>query len=362
MDKLGEYANENFSLINIVEVNSDNLTEVKIHEIIHMLLAQQTKWGIMEYLFNHIGRLIDDKYLYIAKKINSSCIFVQESLAEFWEKLYIYQKKGEQACIDKIEEQEWENPGTYDYLKKILEIIKNRGELSIDNIAYCLYRIALNSMSIDILDKSDDFWHKTDFSKEKIPDNFYKSKLLEFENAIKLGNIDLFMQNIECEWCKADLDEREKYIKHMIQYIKEICHSSKYEEQINTYLSTITCKYIDQNRIEEYLIPHSYNNYSFDKNISIIENTSQIAFIFGDASDIRYTFKNSCINKNTLDKNVTYIQNKICLLYYDYETKKMSADIISYSQFKKKIRKNNKIIVVSYKALENNNRLMRLRV
>ena len=62
MDKLGEYANENFSLINIVEVNSDNLTEVKIHEIIHMLLAQQTKWGIMEYLFNHIGRLIDDKY------------------------------------------------------------------------------------------------------------------------------------------------------------------------------------------------------------------------------------------------------------------------------------------------------------
>lgn len=363
MKILGKYDNENFTLLNIIDVDNEEIVSVKVHEIIHMLLSLQTKWGIMEYCFNHIGRLIDSDYLYIAEIIHKNCLVVQESIAIFWEKLFFLKKYGKDKFIKSIREERWKNQTEPFCLDKILEIINLKGDLSIDNIAFCLYRIAINSMNIEILDIPVDCWKETEkvFADHNVPNVSYKNMIKDFRDILKKPNcsLDEYIYSIETEWSRADLDNRQNQIRRVLQYIKKICKPSKYYKEIEKYLSSIKCKYIDTDNLEDYIIPDSFTFYECSSDFNQTDNKSAIWLIAGNGADCCYTFKNISY-KDDINVIFNLLGNRIVIFYFDYIEKKVFAKPISMSRLKKDIEKNYCPKVISYYAYENNNKLVKI--
>lgn len=364
MTLLGSYDNENFSLLNILDVNDNNNLQVKTHETIHMLLSLQTKWGCIEYYFNHIGLLIDSQYLFISHILHKSCEVVQESLAEFWEKLYVYLKNGENEFIQSIKDDRWKAPNTYKYLKKILDIIKVKKELSIENIAFCLYRIALHSMNIEITDFSKEKWWNGNsncdidiFGKHDIPNHIYENMIDKFINALQSEDLYDYLDSIENEWSIADEESRQKQLKVILNYIKDVCSESKYYKEIENYLSTIKCKTIDIESLDEYIIPNTFTQYK--KGIGFKGYTqAAIIFIFGDSKDAQETLKYK-LWREDIQNYFNLIGEKIMVEYMYYIDKEIRCDLISNSKLQKYLRRYNFVRVISYKAYENNSKLVR---
>lgn len=368
MAYLGKYDNENFSLLNILDSGENINLQVKVHETIHMLLSLQTKWGCMEYYFNHIGRLIDNQYLFISNIIHKSCEVVQESLAEFWEKLHVYLTKGENEFIKSIKEDRWKAPDTYKHLKKILDVIKVKKDLGIENIAFCLYRIALHSMNIEITDFSIEKWWNDNsdckidfFGEHDIPNHVFGNMVQQFIDILQTGDLEHlqnYLDSIETEWSRADEESRQRQLNIILNYIKNICAGSNYYKEIENYLSTIKCKSVDINSLEDYIVPITFTQYSIKTRLK--EDTrATIIFITGDSNDVQQTLKFKVWRKD-IQNYINFIGKNIVVDYMYYIDKERRTDLISISRLQKIINKYNFVRVISYKAYENNSKLVKL--
>lgn len=361
---LGKYDNENFALLNILDVEDEAVCGVKAHEIVHMLLALQTKWGCAEYYFNHIGRLIDSQYMYIAEILHNNCEVAQEMLAEFWEKLYIYRKNGEEAFLKAIEEERWKAPDNYNnYLKDVLNIIKDSENLSIDHIAFCLYRIAMSSMNIEFIDIPIESWEnlKSDSKyweelNHNTPNGVFKNLLIGFKNVLKSGNIEAYLIKLENEWSCADVEKRQQLVSDVLEYIKEICNKSRHFKEIEDYLSTIKCREIDIEKVDEYIVPVTFTKYDTVRGFGVTDIPMSIIFIYGDGNDILYTFKNKDFKNEYCN---LYGLKQIVIMCACYSQKKMNFDAVSLSRLMKILKQYNLTRVISYKAYENNKELVR---
>lgn len=363
---LGKYDNENFTLVNVLEAKGEVLNLVQVHEVIHMLLALQTKWGCTEYYFDHIGRMIDSKYLYISQSIHKACEYVQESLAEFWEKLFIYKKYGEERFINALNEEKWKSPQTFEYLKGTIEIVKRRKDLSIDNIAFCLYRIAVSSMNIEIVDIPIDKWEYLNDNEEYLsctvhdtPNEVFQNLLKTFlENLNDGNNISVFLESLENDWSCATLENRQLQVNTILEYIKSICKKSECYNEICNYLSTVKCKEVNIDNIEEYVIPVAFSGYEIKYDFNIQDATSTVVFIYGNGKDIYHTVENKAYRdkfRSFLDISQTYL----AVEFSCYSEKTKTIDMLSLSRLRKIINTYRLSTIVSYKAFETNESLVK---
>lgn len=363
MKNLGKYDNENFVMVDLSNTEDDKTISVEVHETIHMLLSQQTKWGLAEYYFNHIGRLIDSRYLYLAEFIHKNCELVQESLALFCEKLSFAMKFGEDKLIKDIKEERWKNPKNCRYLKEVLNIIENKGDIPLNDVVFSLYRIAIHSMNIDFMDIPAENWNNNKiekiFENRDVPNVVYERMLKEFAVELQTGNLGRYLESIENEWSRPDLEGRQKLVRTLIMYIKKICIQSEYYKQIEDYLSTIRCKLIDIDRVADYVIPKHYFSYEVTNAFWGADAQFTILFISGNSSDIRYTFKNKNLREDRLIR-FDRVGNKILIFYLNYLTKSRYDNIVSESQLQKIIKKTKRNLVINYKAYENNNKLKKI--
>lgn len=355
---LGEYDNDNFALINIL-IKSDEETNIKtkLHESIHMLLSLQTRWGCFEYYLNHIARLIDYSYNYIFEFIHMHSLDVQESVAELWEKLYVYMHSDKKTFLSDIKRDKYKNPVIYSYLEKFLPILEKNKKLKVEKLAFLIYRTAIYSMNGNIEGIPLDNWNisflKTKFDEDKTPNKVLKKKLIELEEALGNDNEDMitvFWNSLHTDWDSTDIEYSSKKIKQLTLYILEICKKSKNFVEIEMYLSTIRPKYVDLDKLDENIIPTSFTQYNYIKDRNSIQSRAAILFVFGNYSDFLYTLKSKLYKEISIHFSNKYIM----LAYFDYANKTICGEHYTISKFDKVIKKSCYPIVISYKAFENN--------
>lgn len=360
---LGEYSNDNFVVVNIF---SDLCNETKtidktvLHEIMHMLLSLQTRWGCFEYSFNHINRLLDSSYSEIEKYVHSCCKDAQECVAEAWERLYIYKTSGLAAMINDIRETKYKNPKAYNYLEKIMPLLL-QNKINVETTAFLIYKTALYSLNSPFETISSDIWFKKNIPADLIPNNIFWKKLEELKNLFEKDPVhyDRYLSSLNSDWDYTNKDDISDNLKRLTEYILYICSKSTYYNEIENYLATITPKEINLNNFDDYVCPQNYSHYNSGeiKNIRKMPLNKYILFIFGDVRDLLYTVSSKAFHN---DIPFDDIDNKIIFgIYFNYFDKTAFPYAYSYIHFKKELHCISYPIVLSYKTYENNKPLVK---
>lgn len=154
----------------------------------------------------------------------------------------------------------------------------------------------------------------------------------------------------------ASGENREEQLKVILGYIKTACGESKYYSEIERYLSTIKCKAVDAENLDEYVVPKTFTQYEVLYGFGG-DTKASIIFIYGDGDDIREILKYKLLRKDIM-KYFGYIGKNIAVNYIQYDKKRRYIDLISCARLNKLMNQNHFVKVISYKAYENHQRLV----
>lgn len=360
---LGQYNNENFTLFNMLSnTNDGEQIKTQLHETIHLLITMQTRWGCFEYYMQHIVRLIDPSFQYIADFLHTNCLEVQEGVAELWEKLYVYKCSGKDTFLNDIHTEKFRNPNTYKYLKKMLPILK-KNSLEVDQLACLIYRTAVYSMNICCVERIPvSSWQPeklvVEFEQNKTPNIVFNEKLEELETALVAGEdaFSKFFDSLQTDWDTQELKESQVNVNKLTAYIQNICQSSTAIDSIEKYLATIKPKYAHLSELQQYIIPTTFTVYEDSFDPYNLHNPNSILLIFGNHDDCLYSLKNKLFIDIPYDTRLELVRG----VHMDYIEKKRRGVCVSNSQLKKEIERSSCPLVISYKAYEHNNSLVKL--
>lgn len=380
----GQYDNRNFVEVNIFDVDED-INSTLIHENIHLLLTQVTRWGNLGYCLRKIN-VIDDSKRHFVKFIHSNTIKVQEAIAVYFEIFYLLNNKGELEVKKKIDNLRQYNTEYYNYLKPLTplidEFLRNPENIveKANQITTVIYHIAVNSLNTNICDISTDHFQNSksvqkfvsnpQLSAEVLPFQRFKQLIKECFEKIKsssqfdageiLNEIIDFNEQIKF---LNDSNYRSKDNDKVKDFILRLYKNSDNISEIQFYLNTIKLKEVDLEDVVYYAIPNSFKKYKSNLIASSTEMTRALVdaqkfgviFILGDIVDsfemIRPYVKISNRDMEKISKNYP---DCYCVTIFDYFQKKQSFTIARSDGLLYILSENSHPIVVSYKTFDYN--------
>lgn len=360
---LGQYNNGNFTLVNML-INTKDGEHIKtqLHETIHMLLTLQTRWGCFEYYMQHIVRLIDPSFQYIAEFMHTNCLEVQEGVAELWEKLYVYKHSDKDNFLRDIRTEQFRNPNTYKYLEKMLPVLQ-QNNLEVEQLAFLIFRTAVYSMNMCCIEKIPvSRWQPdilaNEFEQSETPNSVFDEKLKKLEKVLGNGEdaILKYLGSIETDWDTQELEKSKWNVNKLTNLIQSICQSSNSIGAIEKYLATIKPRYANLSDLQQFIVPTTFTVYEDSMDTYNLHNLNSIYLIFGNYDDCLYSLKNK------LFINLPYCTEPELIrgFHMDYVEKKRHGVLFSNSQLQKELKRSSCPFVISYKAYENNSFLVKL--
>lgn len=380
----GQYDNRNFVEINICDIDED-INSTLIHENIHLLLTQITRWGNLGYCLRKIN-VIDDSKQHLIKFIHNNTIKIQEATAVYFEIFYLLNNKGELEAKKKIDNLRRYNTEYYNYLKPLIplvgEFLKNplNAVEKANQVTTVIYHIAVNSLNTNICDvptkhfenskNVKKFVSNSELSAEILPFQRFKQlirkcldkieSLDKFDSGKILNEIIDFNEQIRF---LSDSDYRTKEAYKLKDFILRLYKNSDDINEIQSYLNTVKLKEVNLQDSICYAIPNSFREY---KSNLITSNTEMSAalmdsqkagviFVFGDIVD---SFEMIKPYIKIINSDMDIIRKKYKGYYlttiFDYSLKKQSFNLMSRDGLLYTLSKNSHPIVVSYKAFDYN--------
>lgn len=392
-DILGEYDFRNNTMVNISNHNEDDINLTILHETIHLMITQQTRWGLFCYCVRRI-QVYDNSYKHIMDYLCEQSRKVQEGAAVFAECIYLIQNFGYFKCSEYIKELQKNNKEYYNYVRPLmffLELLNStdnyKTKVSANDLNSFILGVAKVAMNPQLLEIPVEVLKSKKLFRKVISNNEMACKFLpnkRFKILLKTScdiileqgnfNIDEIIEQISiCHESERDnfkevfytndttVKRYEEFLSNTKEYFKKLYGSSGNREPIEIFLNSIKAKEIDIKDLPQYSIPFSFSKFESVKTehnevLTLAKNKKGVLFYLGNIgdmkdfdSDLAYIPEKVMTSVKELLKEKSYIS-----IYYDYESKKAHNSNSSKRDIENLICTSELTIVVNYKVFDKN--------
>ena len=350
----GYYLFDNKYFINMEVDEKDTFTTV-IHELTHLSITLQSKYGVFVQLLNKANS-IDQTF----SSINSFWINhmrkMQEGCCTFAEMLVILRLNGRLVLKNWIADLKDNNREYYKYVEPLIDIIKyvdenkaaqNTKLFSIDSIYELILNIAVCSCDIDVSEIGEDFFINNKSKKSQninidggksilfLPDSRFKRLIKELKKELESSDIkdvevlleriinNVFENTFSQKVNNNKIASLRDSLNKSKEFIKRLFEQTDNYKLICDVIEPISINSIKPSRLLGYSIPESSNRIYSKHNLCKIDEfhkvQNDIVYVLGDTNTLRETTA-----KKTLP--LAYINDKSPKLSSQYtEIKKLAV-------------------------------------
>lgn len=348
----GYYLLDSRYFVNMDVFERDTFTTT-LHELTHLSITQQSKYGMFVYILNRINA-IDNDFNSLNNFFVEHMKKMQEGCCTFAEILLITFSRGKAGLDKEVAKLRNDNKEYYNFVKSFLDLLEyvavnqNTSEqllFSFSDMYKMIIQLAVCSCDIDVTGIGEDFFQNNKTKKSSnitidsnisylyLPDSRFKRALGELKKELNnrkgeefsASIIDSILHSVcyNLDFKLPVVDEATKAMTYKDslyrykEFIKKIYRNSANYDLICKLIAAIDIKLISTDRLLGYSIPESSNSmYTFNlqryeiKDFCLLNN--YIYFIAGDKKTLKSVLTEPNLSKNCiLDKIPSRLPNNV---------------------------------------------------